>query len=119
MKNRRFDQRLGFALRGISLAWNTESSFRTQIVLGGATTLLLIFLRPPLLWCALVLLCIGGVLSAEMMNTAFESFVDHLHPDLHPMVARAKDCAAGAVLMMSLTSVGVLIFLLCEKFHFL
>ena len=81
------------------------------------TAVFLIFLKPEPVWCALVALCMGCVLSAEMMNTALESFVDHLHPDLHPMVARAKDCAAGAVLVMSMTSVGVLIFLIYAKFH--
>ena len=66
---------------------------------------------------ALFLLSIGGVLTAELMNTALECIVDRLHPETHPVIARAKDCAAGAVLVMSLVSIGVLAALAYQRLH--
>jgi diacylglycerol kinase (ATP) len=27
--------------------------------------------------------------------------IDHLHPEIHPAIKTAKDCAAGAVLLLS------------------
>ena len=48
-------------------------------------------------WCWLVL-AMALVFSAECMNTALESLADATAPDEHPLVARAKDAAAGAVL---------------------
>ena len=38
---------------------------------------------------------------AEAMNTAFEYLCDVVSPDFHPAVERAKDIAAGAVLICS------------------
>lgn len=116
MKNKTFYRRLGFAVAGIRSAWRTEKSFRTQLVLGLGSVAILIVLRPEPVWWALFLLCIGGVLSAELVNTALEYVVDRLHPETHPMIARAKDCAAGAVLIMSLASLGVFAALVIQQF---
>jgi diacylglycerol kinase (ATP) len=56
-------------------------------------------------WCWLVL-AITGVWMAEALNTALEVLADVAMPDFHPMVEKAKDVAAGAVLI---TSIGALI----------
>ena len=77
---------------------------------------LLVILRPVPVWWALFLLVIGAVLAIELINTALESLIDRLHPEIHPMIARAKDCAAGAVLILSLSAVGILFALLYEKY---
>ena len=53
-------------------------------------------------WCWLVL-AISLVFAAECMNTALESLADAAAGDPHPLVGRAKDAAAGAVLC---TAVG-------------
>lgn len=62
-------------------------------------------------WLAVVL-AIGLVWTAEGLNTAFEAICDVVSPDHHPEVGRAKDVAAGSVLMAALcaTVVGVLVF---------
>jgi len=51
-------------------------------------------------------------LIAEAINSAIESVVDLVEPDKHPLAGRAKDIAAGAVLIASINSViiGVVIF---------
>jgi undecaprenol kinase len=56
---------------------------------------------------AILLLAIGGVLVAETFNTAMEAFVDLLSPDYHTAAKTAKDVAAGATLLASLTAAGV------------
>ena len=48
---------------------------------------------------ALLVLAVGLVLSAEAMNTALEALADRAAPERHPLVAKAKDVAAGAVLI--------------------
>ena len=116
MKNKPFLQRLKFALTGIGSAWETESSFRTQIVLGAGMLILIGFLRPGPVWWALIVLTTAGVLAAELINTALEHIVDRLHPKQHPMIAKAKDCAAGAVLVLSLVSIVIFILLLIVCF---
>jgi diacylglycerol kinase len=63
-------------------------------------------------WLMLIL-AIVSVWTAESLNTAFEFLCDVAQPDFHPLVARAKDVAAGAVLISALgaMAIGVLVFL--------
>lgn len=63
-------------------------------------------------WCLLAL-CIGSVISAEAFNSALESLADKVSVAYDPLIGKAKDMAAFAVLMLSLTAVcvGLLIFL--------
>jgi len=56
---------------------------------------------------AAVLLCIFGVLSLEILNSAVEAVVDLASPGQHPLAKHAKDAAAGAVLMAALGSVVI------------
>lgn len=62
-------------------------------------------------WC-LVALAIAAVWTAEMLNTAIELVTDLISPELHPGAGKAKDVAAGAVLLCAIGSavVGALIF---------
>jgi len=61
-------------------------------------------------WCA-ILLAIGLVWSAEGMNSALEALADRVAPEEHPLVGRAKDMAAGAVLAAAIVAavIGVLV----------
>ncbi len=63
-------------------------------------------------WLVIITL-IGLVLGLEMVNTAIEAAVDLAHPDHHPLAKKAKDSAAGAVLVAAIASavIGVGIFL--------
>ena len=63
-------------------------------------------------WC-LIALSIGVVFAAEGFNTALEHLTDLVSPNHHPLAGKAKDVAAGAVLLTatSAAAVGVLIFL--------
>ena len=62
-------------------------------------------------WAAVVLSC-AAVLGAECMNTAVEAAVDLASPGRHPLAKRAKDCAAGAVLLCAIgaAATGVVVF---------
>jgi diacylglycerol kinase (ATP) len=63
-------------------------------------------------WFVLVL-AIVSVWTAESLNTAFEFLCDVTSPEFHPLVEKAKDVAAGAVLITALgaTAIGLLVFL--------
>ena len=60
----------------------------------------------------LVAVMIGLVLAAELLNTALERALDGLHPEWADFVRMAKDCGAGAVLVLSATSVVVFVLML-------
>ena len=53
---------------------------------------------------ALLVLAIGLVLAGEAMNTAVEALCDRVAPERHPLIAKAKDVAAGGVLIASLAA---------------
>lgn len=63
-------------------------------------------------WCA-VILAIGMVWVGEAVNTAIEAVVDLVSPERHALAGKAKDIAAGAVLLAAVTaaSVGGVVFL--------
>jgi diacylglycerol kinase (ATP) len=54
-------------------------------------------------WCWIILAIIA-VWTAEALNTAFEFLADVASPDFHPVVQKAKDVAAGAVLISAIGS---------------
>lgn len=62
-------------------------------------------------WMVLIL-AIVAVWTAEALNTALEFLCDVASPDFHPLVEKAKDVAAGAVLICAVgaTAVGMLVF---------
>ncbi len=61
----------------------------------------------------IIFICIGAVIAAELMNTAVENAVDLHGSEKTPCGKAAKDCAAGAVLVISLAAAvcGGVIFL--------
>ena len=62
-------------------------------------------------WCAAIA-ALALVWIAETLNTAVERLTDLVSPDFHPLAGRAKDVAAGAVLMAMLAavSIGIVVF---------
>jgi len=67
-------------------------------------TLGLVLELAPLEWCVLVL-AITAVWTAEALNTAPEFLADVASPEFHPLVGKAKDVAAAAVLIVALGAV--------------
>ena len=110
MKNQPFAQRLSHAAGGIRTAFRTEASFRTQLLLAAMAAVVLALLRPPAVWVALCVVSGAAVLAAELLNTALENLADRLHPEQHPTIRAAKDCAAAAVLVASIAAmiIGIL-----------
>lgn len=71
-------------------------------------------------WCWIVL-AITSVWTAEAFNTAFELLADATTRDFHPLIGRAKDVAAGAVLLTAIgaLTIGLIVFWphLCTLLH--
>jgi diacylglycerol kinase (ATP) len=103
-KNLVFSRRIGFAWQGLSAAYRKENSFRTQVWIAIGTVLMLALLQPGWLWSGLIVALIGLVLLAELFNTAIEALLDGLHPAHAGFVKLAKDVAAGAALVASITA---------------
>jgi len=114
-KNKAFIRRLQFAINGIVSTFKQESSFRTQLFFGVSALILVGLLGAPPHWWALFILMIGAILACELINTALESLSDRIEPTHNELIGRAKDCAAGAVLILSTTSIILFLIFLWTK----
>ncbi|MCA1021421.1 diacylglycerol kinase [Halobacillus litoralis] len=108
---------IGFACawKGIRLVWSSERNFRIHtaaavlaLTAGGILGLSTVE------WAVLIV-TIALVLTLEMVNSAVEKLLDHLHPSHHQAVGAVKDVSAGAVLTAAGGSVVVGIFLFGPK----
>ena len=100
-----------FAFAGI---WTMLRSQHNAWIHAFATILVVaagfVFKITPGEWCWLVVAIIC-VWMAEAFNTAFEFLADVASPEFHPLVKKAKDVAAGAVLISAIGAViiGIII----------
>lgn len=101
-----------FALRGLGVMLRTQhnawihAAATVAVALGGFC-----FHLSAAEWCWIVL-AVAAVWSAEAMNTAFEFLADATSPGFHPLIGRAKDVAAAAVLLTAAgaATIGGLVF---------
>ncbi|WP_210114468.1 diacylglycerol kinase family protein [Hymenobacter elongatus] len=97
----------GHALRGVAAALRSEVHLRFHAVATVVVIGLGFYLGISRVEWALVALAVGTVWSAELLNTAIEALTDLVSPEYHPLAGRAKDVAAGAVLVAALAALGV------------
>jgi len=105
-------QSFRYAFRGINSMLRTEFNARVH----AAMTILVVVAGfalgiSRLEWLAITL-AITAVWLAEGLNTAFESLCDVASPEFDSNVERAKDIAAGSVLITAIGAVivGLLVF---------
>lgn len=108
-----FTRKLRNAFRGLAYFFNYVSNAKIHLVimvLVIAAGFLFSVSRQE--WIAIIL-CIGGVFTAEIFNTAIELLGDLYSTEENSKIKNAKDSGAGAVLLMAIISaiVGALIFL--------
>lgn len=100
------------AFAGLAEAWRSQQNLRIHLLFVLAITGLGIYLQlTATQWAILALTC-TLVLAAELANSALEALTDLASPAYHPLARRAKDMAAGAVLIAACGAVivGLLIF---------
>lgn len=103
----------GYAFKGIAILFKTQVNARIHLVAFLGVFVAGFFFRINTTeWC-LVALVSALVLAAEAMNTAIEFVVDLVSPQYHDLAGKAKDVAAGAVLLTVFGAivVGFLIFM--------
>jgi diacylglycerol kinase (ATP) len=111
----RLIQNIKYALTGIKdLLLHHRNA---QIQAGVAVLVLIVSALLPLqtMEWAVILLCILIVMALEAMNSALEYLTDLVSPDYHPLAGKAKDMAAGAVLLASIGSVIIGLLILGPK----
>ncbi|HVJ50199.1 diacylglycerol kinase family protein [Desulfitobacterium sp.] len=110
-KTNSFWRSLGQAYRGIKYSWKTEKHFQFHIFAGSLVLAIAWWCQLTWVEWVLIILAIGSVIAAEVMNTAVELVVDLVQPNFHPIAGMAKDVSAGAVLVTALQSVVIGLFI--------
>ncbi len=102
----------GYAFAGLFYAFKIGHAIWIQSAIAAVVVLIGFYLHISMNDWRWIALAITLVWTTEIMNTAVESVCDALHPDHHPMIGKAKDAAAGAVLMAGFGAIviGLLTF---------
>ncbi len=87
----------GYSCLGFKSAWKNEAAIRQEVIAG------LFFLPAAFLLAdsgvelALLLLSMGLVFFAELVNTAIEFTIDRIGKEIHPLAGQAKDVGSSLV----------------------
>ncbi len=97
------------ALRGLGKAYVLDHSIRIEVGLGVCFLLFGAFFWP-LSIVELLFLCLAYalILSIELLNTAFETSLEKLHPHEDEVIGMSKDIACAAVFIAVLFAAVVL-----------
>ena len=105
---------------GITYAWNgllyffrTQKNARVHAIIALLVILFGWLLNLAVWEWLVVVLCIGFVFSAELLNTAIEGLTDLVAPGYNKKAGTVKDLAAGGVLLAAIAAAvaGLIIFI--------
>jgi diacylglycerol kinase (ATP) len=101
-----------YALQGIGCLFRTQTNAQIHLMMTILVIVMAFFFKVTLVEWSLLILCIMAVLAAEAFNSALEFLADAVTQSPHPLIGKAKDLAAGGVLIAAIgaASVGTLIF---------
>lgn len=105
--------RFKYAFEGLYYAFTKDASIRLQGIFGLIVLVLAILFHCTLQEWLLIILAIGLVWFAEIMNSCIERCVDYISMDRTIQAKHIKDMAAGAVFIISIVAfaIGLYIFL--------
>lgn len=101
-----------YALRGVAIVIAYEHNAWVHAIATLLVCALGFWAKLSYIEWSCIVLAIMTVWTAEALNTAIETVTDLASPEFHSLAERAKDVAAGAVLVAAIgaTLVGALIF---------
>lgn len=112
-KKQKFSNTFKNARKGMRLSIKSERNIRVHLFTASLVLVTAYCLNFSIVKFCILLLTIAGVISAEMFNSAIEFSLDAIfHNRYCRMVGMAKDIAAGAVMLVTISAVmiGVLLF---------
>lgn len=102
LKNRTFWDSIRCAFQGLSFAFKTEKNFAIYAVIAGFFFVLNLILCVKTSYYLVYFLAVGGVFSAELLNTAIEHVTDFISDEIRDEIKCVKDIAAAAVLFFGM-----------------
>lgn len=110
---RKLHESFQHALRGLGLCIHGERNFRVHMVAAFYVTIFALMGRASATEAAVLCICFGLTMGAELMNTAIERLCDRQASGYDGFVRNAKDIAAAGVFVCAAAcaAVGVCIFI--------
>ena len=108
---RRHAKSFKYAFEGIFHALLNEANFRIQVVITVIAVTMGIHYKINTTEWGLLALTSGFLLSAELINTAIEEFIDHLIEDESNGAKIIKDVSAGFVFITAITTLVILLLI--------
>jgi diacylglycerol kinase len=106
------------AFEGIWHALLNEANFRVQILIVFAACSLGVFYRISNTEWGLLVLSMGALLAAEIINTVVEEFIDVLIKEQHEGAKVIKDMSAGFVLIAAAAALVILYLIFGQRLFF-
>lgn len=106
-----FLKSFGHAFEGLREA-TYERNFTVQLLIGAIAIIFSVILKLTIVEKAIIILCVGLVLGAEIINSAIEQTLNFISKEPNREIRKIKNLAAGAVFIFSLASliIGIMIF---------
>ena len=103
----------GYAFQGIFNTIRTERNIKIHCAAAILVTIFGIWLQISKTEWMICFILFGLILALELVNTAGEATVDLFTEERKPLAKKAKDAAAGAVLIAAIFAavIGILIFI--------
>jgi diacylglycerol kinase len=114
---RRIPRSFGYAFEGVLALLRTTPNFWVHLLAAIFALAACAFLGLSAGEVAVVVLTIALVLITEAVNTVVETVCDLVSPSYDPLVKRAKDVSAAAVLIAALAAVAVAALLLLPRLY--
>ena len=113
MKNKKLINSFKYAFTGMWSAYKSERNMKIHIAVAILVILFGVFLQISTYEWIACIVCFAMVIGSEMLNTAIETFVDIAMPKKDERAKKAKDVAAGGVLVFAIGSaiIGSIIFI--------
>ena len=110
---KRFLSSFKYCFEGMRYAFYTEQNIIVMFVFAIVSLILGIIFKISYTERLVIVLLIGIVMALEMVNCAIEATVDLVTEEKKPIAKVAKDCASGAVGIISIIALilGIMIFL--------
>ena len=105
-------QSFKYAFHGIYLFIKDEMHAKIHVCIALLVIVLGFIVKINFVEWIVLLLLIGFVITAEVINSAIENLADFVSPQKHQLIKKVKDLAAGAVLVSVIIAliIGIIIF---------
>ena len=100
-----------FAINGFWVALKEQRNLRIHLFISTLVLVVAYLLKISFLEFSILLLCIGLVISLELVNSSIEGLVDLVSPKKKELAGKVKDISASAVLVAAVVAslVGIII----------